>query len=166
MLSYARAGCSLALSHRFEKVDEVEGTRSQTAIWPGFVGERLESDTSEVFSEAEFKTVVVCYNAEERSMVHQAELRASFVLTRFSALRASRHKKRDPAVRPRKNWLFIGHPEAGDRAAVFYSLMASCRLHGINPFEYLKDVFTRLPAAKINEVEAFTPSEWAKRRRA
>lgn len=72
------------------------------------------------------------------------------------------------AIRPcalgRRNWLFIGHPEAGDRAAVFYSLMASCRLHGINPFEYLKDVFTRLPAAKIAEIEAFRPAEWAKRR--
>ena len=44
--------------------------------------------------------------------------------------------------------------------------MASCRLHGINPFEYLKDLFTRLPAAKITEVVSFTPAEWAKRRRA
>jgi hypothetical protein len=42
--------------------------------------------------------------------------------------------------------------------------MASCRLHGINPFEYLKDVFTRLLSAKITEVESFTPTEWAKRR--
>jgi transposase len=71
------------------------------------------------------------------------------------------------AIRPcalgRRNWLFIGHPEAGDRAAVFYSLMASCRLHGINPFEYLKDIFARLPAAKITEIESFTPAQWAKR---
>lgn len=72
------------------------------------------------------------------------------------------------AIRPcalgRRNWLFIGHPEAGDRTAILYSLMASCRLHGLNPYEYLKDVFTRLPAAKITEIEPFTPAEWAKRR--
>lgn len=72
------------------------------------------------------------------------------------------------AIRPcalgRKNWLFIGHPEAGDRAAVFYSLMASCRRHGNNPHDYLKDVLTRLPSAKITEVEEFTPWEWARRR--
>ncbi len=42
--------------------------------------------------------------------------------------------------------------------------MASCRLHGINPSEYLTDIFTRLPAAKITEIESFTPAEWAKRR--
>lgn len=72
------------------------------------------------------------------------------------------------AIRPcalgRRNWLFVGHPDAGDRAAIFYSLTASCRLHGINPLEYLKDVFTRLPAAKITEIEKFTPAEWARRR--
>ena len=41
MLSYARAGCSLALSHRFE---EVVGTLSQIAIWAELVGECLESE--------------------------------------------------------------------------------------------------------------------------
>ncbi len=73
------------------------------------------------------------------------------------------------AIRPcavgRKNWLFIGHPEAGERAAIFYSLMASCRLHGINPMEYLKDVLTRLPAAVSTEIQKFTPTEWAKGKR-
>lgn len=72
------------------------------------------------------------------------------------------------AIRPcavgRRNWLFVGHPEAGDRTAVLYSLVASCRLHGIDPFRYLRDVFTRLPAAKITEIEAFTPAEWARHR--
>lgn len=72
------------------------------------------------------------------------------------------------AIRPcaigRKNWLFVGHPEAGDRAAIFYSLMASCRRHAINPFEYLRDVLTRLPSAKNTEIAGFTPAAWAKRR--
>ncbi|MBL9136977.1 MAG: transposase domain-containing protein [Verrucomicrobiales bacterium] len=70
------------------------------------------------------------------------------------------------AIRPcaigRKNWLFIGHPDAGDRPAILYSLMASCRLHGINPLDYLNDVFTRLPAATTSQIEKFVPSEWVK----
>jgi hypothetical protein len=70
------------------------------------------------------------------------------------------------AIRPsaigKKNWLFIGHPEAGERSAVIYTLLESCRRHGINPFDYLKDLFTRLPSAKITEIRQFTPSEWAK----
>ncbi len=56
------------------------------------------------------------------------------------------------AIRPsalgKKNFLFFGHPKAGDRSAVIYTLLGSCRRHEINPFDYLKDLFTRLPAAK------------------
>jgi transposase len=70
------------------------------------------------------------------------------------------------AIRPsavgKKNWLFIGHPSAGGRSAIIYTLLGSCRRHGINPFEYLKDLFTRLPAAKITEIKQFTPAAWAK----
>jgi hypothetical protein len=70
------------------------------------------------------------------------------------------------AIRPsalgKKNWLFVGHPEAGERSAVIYTLLGSCRRHGINPFEYLKDLFTRLPAAKITQIKEFTPAAWAK----
>jgi hypothetical protein len=72
------------------------------------------------------------------------------------------------AIRPsalgKKNWMFIGHPEAGERSAVIYTLLGSCRRHGINPFDYLKDLFTRLPAAKITRIKSFTPAEWAKAR--
>jgi hypothetical protein len=45
---------------------------------------------------------------------------------------------------------------------VIYTLLGSCRRHGINPFAYLKDLFTQLPAAKITEIRQFTPSQWAK----
>jgi transposase len=70
-----------------------------------------------------------------------------------------------PCAIGRKNWLFIGHPEAGDHCAILYSLVASCRLHGINPLDYLKDVFTRIPSATTSQIEQFIPSEWAKARR-
>ena len=53
------------------------------------------------------------------------------------------------AVRPctlgRKNWLFIGHPDVGQRSATPDSLLASCQRHKVNPFDYLRDVLTRLP---------------------
>jgi transposase len=69
------------------------------------------------------------------------------------------------AIRPsalgKKNFLFFGHPDAGERSAVIYTLLGSCRRHGVNPFDYLKDLFTRLPAAKITEIQQFTPRAWA-----
>jgi hypothetical protein len=67
-----------------------------------------------------------------------------------------------PSALGKRNWLFVGHPEAGERSAVIYTLLGSCRRHGINPFEYLKDLFTRLPAAKITQIKEFTPAAWAK----
>jgi len=67
-----------------------------------------------------------------------------------------------PSAIGKKNFLFVGHPEAGERRAVIYTLLGSCRRHGINPFDYLNDLFTRLPAAKITEIEEFTPAAWAK----
>ena len=53
------------------------------------------------------------------------------------------------AIRPsaigKKIWLFISHPDAGDRSAIIYSIIASCQRFGIDPFAHLKDVLTRLP---------------------
>jgi hypothetical protein len=56
----------------------------------------------------------------------------------------------------------IGHPEAGERSAVIYTRLGSCHRHGINPFDYLRDLFTRLPAANITQFREFAPAAWAK----
>lgn len=60
-----------------------------------------------------------------------------------------------------KNWLFIGHPDAGDRSAIIYSLVVSCRRHGIDPLAYLRDVLTRLPTmTNRDDLRALTPARW------
>lgn len=69
------------------------------------------------------------------------------------------------AIRPsalgKKNWLFIGHPQAGDRSAILYSIIASCRRHEINSHDYLRDVLTRLPAmTNQDDLSALLPSKW------
>ncbi len=70
-----------------------------------------------------------------------------------------------PTTIGKKNFLFIGHPEAGQRSAVIYSVLGSCRRHGLKPAEYLQNVFERLPKARISELPSLTPSAWAKSRR-
>lgn len=65
-----------------------------------------------------------------------------------------------PSVVGRKRWLFIGHPDAGWRSAVLYTIIQSCRRRGINPQEYLADVLRRLPAMKNHEVKNLLPSRW------
>lgn len=70
------------------------------------------------------------------------------------------------AIRPtaigKKNFLFIGHPDAGWRSAVIYSIMGSCRRYQIDPAKYLKDVLTRLPDLKQSQIPQLTPKAWAK----
>ena len=66
---------------------------------------------------------------------------------------------RIPAV-GRRRWLFIGHPDAGWRSAVIYSLIVSCRRRGINPQEYLTDVLRRLPAMNITQIAELLPANW------
>ena len=66
---------------------------------------------------------------------------------------------RVPAV-GRRRWLFIGHPDAGWRSAVIYSLIVSCRRRGINPQEYLTDVLRRLPALNITQIDQLLPEHW------
>jgi transposase len=45
----------------------------------------------------------------------------------------------------RRNWLFCGSERGARAACVYFSLVTSCRRHEIDPFAYLRDVFTRLP---------------------
>ena len=59
-----------------------------------------------------------------------------------------------------KNWLFIGAKKAGWRSAVIYSIITSCRNHGIEPYAYLTDVLKRLPSMKITEISKIIPSNW------
>lgn len=65
-----------------------------------------------------------------------------------------------PTAVGRKRWLFIGHPEAGWRSAVIYSILISCLRHGLNPQEYLSDVLARLPSAKITQIRELLPAHW------
>jgi transposase len=60
----------------------------------------------------------------------------------------------------RKNWLFAGSDEGAERACVLYSLVASCKLHGVNPWEYLRDVLVRVGEHSARDVLALSPKGW------
>jgi transposase len=72
------------------------------------------------------------------------------------------------AIRPtaigKKNWLFFGSEEAGARNAVIYTLIENCRMHGVEPYTYLKDVLERLPTTTNQQVAELTPLNWKKAR--
>jgi transposase len=69
------------------------------------------------------------------------------------------------AIRPscigKKNWLFIGHPEAGQRSAILYSLIVSCQRHDKDPLAYIKDILTRLPRmTNRDDLRPLLPCNW------
>jgi hypothetical protein len=64
----------------------------------------------------------------------------------------------------RRNWLFVGSDRGGRAAAIHFSLLASCKRHGHDPWVYYRDVLTRLPAilpgASEEELLALLPHRW------
>ena len=64
----------------------------------------------------------------------------------------------------RRNWLFCGSERGGRAAAVHFSLLASCKRHGLDPWLYYRDVLTRLPAmlpgASPEDLLSLLPHRW------
>ena len=60
----------------------------------------------------------------------------------------------------RKNYLFFGNDDGGRRAAIFYSLIVSCKLRGIHPAAYLKDVLLRIDSTPATQIASLTPARW------
>lgn len=72
-----------------------------------------------------------------------------------------------PVALTRKNYLFVGSDAGGQRAAIVYTMLRCCRLAGVEPFEYLREVLAVL-ARKIRRVDVaqLMPRAWAERRAA
>lgn len=60
----------------------------------------------------------------------------------------------------RKNWLFLGSDRGGHAAAIHFSLIASARRHGLDPFAYLRDLLTRIPTHPNRRIHELFPDHW------
>jgi hypothetical protein len=60
-----------------------------------------------------------------------------------------------------RNYLFIGHPRAGWRSAVIYSVVGTCRLLGVNPEAYIAWVLPKLAAATNKTATGLLPHDFA-----
>lgn len=69
-----------------------------------------------------------------------------------------------PTAIGKKNWLFIGEAEAGQRSAILFTIIEACRSRSIDPQTYLRDVLTRLPTLTNRQIKDVTPEAWAKTR--
>jgi hypothetical protein len=60
----------------------------------------------------------------------------------------------------RKNWLFVGSDDGAEVNAAFVSLLASCALHRLEPFSYMRDLPCMLPSWPIHHVLELAPAYW------
>jgi transposase len=61
----------------------------------------------------------------------------------------------------RKNFLFVGHDDAGENLAGLYSLIATCEANQVNPVDYLADVLLRVQSHPASRVDELLPHNWA-----
>lgn len=65
----------------------------------------------------------------------------------------------------RKNYLFCGSHDAAKRAGRLYSLLVTCKLNDINPYDWLKDVLSHnIQEMHINKIKELLPHHWKKNR--
>jgi transposase len=60
----------------------------------------------------------------------------------------------------RKNWTFLGSDNGGRTAAILTSITATCKRLGVDPFEYLRDVFQRISAHPHSNLDDLLPDRW------
>ncbi len=70
------------------------------------------------------------------------------------------------AIRPfvvgRKNWLFAGSPNGADAAATFYSLIETAKACALDPYQYLRFLFEKIPYAQtVADYAALLPQNVA-----
>ena len=60
----------------------------------------------------------------------------------------------------RKNYLFVGSKQAGKNLAVLQTLVQTCKLHQVNPQEYLADVLIRVQSHPQSKIAQLHPKNW------
>ena len=72
-------------------------------------------------------------------------------------------RRMKPIALGRKNFLFVGSERGGMAAAIYYSLVETCKNYQINPLNYLTDILSRLPDCKTEEdYKALLPKNWVR----
>jgi len=65
-----------------------------------------------------------------------------------------------PVALGRKNWLFVGSERGGHAAALYMSLIQSCKNCDINPWEYLNDMLRRIMSHPVSKLRELLPDQW------
>jgi transposase len=133
---------------------------------------QVEPDLRRVARQERALPLLADFRAWPKSPIGQA---ATYAFNQWAALvrycedgeltidnNASERAVKIPAL-GRKNWLFVASRTGGRRAAILFSLIASCKANQVEPWAYLRDVFTRLPSlpsAAPELLDPLLPDRW------
>lgn len=62
-----------------------------------------------------------------------------------------------PVALGRKNYLFAGSHDAAQNAAIIYSLLATCKINNVEPYQWLKETLEKIPDCKTSELHTLLP---------
>lgn len=187
--SVTHAQCWAHTRRMFLKAEDSEPERTKTALdyirllyhHDAQLKERNLTDEKRVLHRAEHSKPVVdiFFDWLQRQLTDRCLLpqnpfthAASYALQRKDALSVflthpdvpldTNHLERALRVIPmgRKNWLFCWSETGADYVGIVQGLLTTCKLHQINPYDYLVDVLQRVgqhPASKVHEL---TPRLW------
>ena len=149
------------------KLYDLERDMKEANLEPEAIKERRQKEAYPIIQAFEKWMDSVANNFTSKSRMGRALVYTYTLLPRLSryVLDGRYHIDNngvENAIRPlaigRKNFLFCGNHDAAVRAAIIYSLFASCKAAGIDTREWLEDVLRRLPAEK--NPETLLPCNW------
>ena len=65
-----------------------------------------------------------------------------------------------PVAIGRKNYLFAGSHNGARRAAMLYSLLGTCKINNVNPFEWLRHTLEKIPLHPVNQLQQLLPHNY------
>lgn len=173
-LKYEPVRCEKALEHIGKLYAEEARIRELKLTGEKKLLHRIEHERSEV--DLFFDWLKVEARAGALLPSNRFQKAAAYALQREQGLRVyladpnvpidTNHLEREirPLPMGRKNWLFCWTEVGADVVAIFQTLIGCCKLQGVNPFDYLVDVLSRLDSHPAALVSQLTPREWAKNR--
>jgi len=186
-----RAQCWVHARRQFVKAEAAEPELVTAALKKigqlyelgGSLGPHATADEIQTLRSDQMRPVVEDFfvwlreKLDERALLPSSPFNqaAHYVLHRTEALRVfledpavpmdTNHLEREirPIAVGRKNWIFCWNEAGAQNLGILQSLIATCRLQGIDPYVYLVDVLQRVNRHPMRRVEELTPRLWKER---
>jgi len=163
---HARAAHALSL---YQKLFTIEAESKSLYMPPGDRHKLRQEKSAPIVAEFKLWLDAEVRNVRPKSPIGKAILYCLnrwYKLTRF--LKDGRieisNNLVENCIRPlaigRKNWMFAGCPEAARRMGVLLTIIGTCKLLGINSFQYLAHVLTELPKRMDHDIDDLLPWNW------